>query len=44
MYMVHGKQYLVIGAGGGKNTPGREGGTYVAFTLKEKIDGWSGLQ
>jgi glucose dehydrogenase len=28
---VNGKQFVVIGAGGGKNAP--SGGTYVAFAL-----------
>ncbi len=31
VYEVNGKQYVVIGAGGGKNAP--SGGTYVAFAL-----------
>lgn len=33
-YMVDGKQYIVIAAGGGKNGA-PSGGTYVAFTLPE---------
>ena len=32
-YMVKGKQYVVIAAGGGKNTPQHTGGLYVAFAL-----------
>jgi quinoprotein glucose dehydrogenase len=32
VYEVSGKQYVVIGAGGGKNAP--SGGTYVAFSLQ----------
>ncbi len=32
-YMVNGKQYVVIAAGGGKNTPSHSGGVYVAFAL-----------
>ncbi len=32
-YMVHGKQYVVIAAGGGKETPKHQGGVYVAFAL-----------
>ena len=32
-YMVNGKQYVVIAAGGGKNTPKHTGGVYVAFAL-----------
>ncbi|QHN02889.1 PQQ-binding-like beta-propeller repeat protein [Granulicella sp. WH15] len=35
-YMVHGKQYVVIGAGGGKETTGNHrGGVYVAYSLQE---------
>ncbi|MDB4875361.1 MAG: Pyrrolo-quinoline quinone beta-propeller repeat-containing protein [Gemmatimonadetes bacterium] len=33
-YMVNGKQYIVIGCGGGKNGA-KSGGTYVAFALPE---------
>jgi quinoprotein glucose dehydrogenase len=33
-YMVDGKQYLVIGAGGGKNGA-KSGGRYVAFGIRE---------
>ncbi len=32
-YMVNGKQYVVIAAGGGKNTPKHTGGVYLAFAL-----------
>lgn len=32
-YMVDGKQYVVIAAGGGKDTPKHRGGMYVAFCL-----------
>ena len=32
-YMVDGKQYVVIAAGGGRNTPNQTGGLYVAFSL-----------
>ena len=32
-YMVNGKQYVIIAAGGGKNTPKHTGGVYVAFAL-----------
>ncbi|HEV2273175.1 MAG TPA: pyrroloquinoline quinone-dependent dehydrogenase [Acidobacteriaceae bacterium] len=32
-YMVDGKQYVVIGAGGGKETPKQRGGMYVAYAL-----------
>jgi quinoprotein glucose dehydrogenase len=32
VYEVNGKQFVVIGAGGGKNAP--SGGTYVAFSLQ----------
>lgn len=32
-YMVQGKQYVVIGAGGGKSTPKHQGGVYIAFSL-----------
>lgn len=34
-YMVNGKQYIVIAAGGGKNGA-PSGGTYVAFTLPDE--------
>lgn len=34
-YMVNGKQYVAIAAGGGKDTPNnRRGGIYVAYTLQ----------
>jgi quinoprotein glucose dehydrogenase len=34
-YMVNGKQYVAIGAGGGKDSPNdRRGGVYVAYTLQ----------
>jgi quinoprotein glucose dehydrogenase len=34
-YMVNGKQYVAIGAGGGKDTSSdRRGGVYVAYTLQ----------
>jgi quinoprotein glucose dehydrogenase len=32
-YMVDGKQYVVIAAGGSKDTPNYRGGLYVAFSL-----------
>jgi len=32
LYMVNGKEYLVIACGGGKNDA-ESGGTYVAFAL-----------
>ena len=32
-YEVNGKQYVVIGAGGGKDPKSPSGGTYVAFAL-----------
>ena len=32
-YMVDEKQYVVIAAGGGKDTPNHRGGMYIAFTL-----------
>ena len=32
-YMVKGKQYVVIAAGGGRNTPKQTGGLYVSFSL-----------
>ncbi len=34
IYMVNGKQYIVIACGGGKNGA-PSGGTYVAFALPE---------
>jgi quinoprotein glucose dehydrogenase len=33
-YQVNGKQYVVIAAGGGKDTKSPSGGVYVAFALK----------
>ncbi len=36
-YEVDGRQYIVIGAGGGKGAP--SGGTYVAFALPKDRDG-----
>jgi quinoprotein glucose dehydrogenase len=33
-YMVNGKQYVVIAAGGGKDPKSPAGGVYIAFTLK----------
>jgi quinoprotein glucose dehydrogenase len=34
-YMVNGKQYIAVGAGGGKGTPDTQrGGVYVAYRLK----------
>ncbi len=33
-YMVDGKQYVVIAAGGGRDTPHQTGGLYVAFALR----------
>lgn len=33
-YQVKGKQYVVIGAGGGKDLKSKSGGVYVAFALK----------
>lgn len=33
-YMVDGKQYVVIAAGGGRDPKSRSGGVYVAFALK----------
>jgi quinoprotein glucose dehydrogenase len=32
-YSVNGKQYVVIGAGGGKNAKANPGGSIVAYTL-----------
>ena len=32
-YEVNGKQYVVIGAGGGKDPKSSSGGAYVAFAL-----------
>ncbi|WP_443751405.1 outer membrane protein assembly factor BamB family protein [Asticcacaulis solisilvae] len=32
-YAVHGKQYVVIGAGGGKNAKGKPGGSIIAYSL-----------
>ena len=32
-YMVDGKQFVVIAAGGGKDTPNHRGGMYIAFSL-----------
>jgi quinoprotein glucose dehydrogenase len=32
-YLVGGKQYVAIGAGGGKNGKARPGGSIVAFSL-----------
>lgn len=32
-YMVHGKQYVVISAGGGKDSKAPSGSVYIAFTL-----------
>lgn len=32
-YMVHGKQYILIAAGGGMHSKGKTGGVYVAFAL-----------
>ena len=34
-YMVNGRQYVVIGAGGGKDITAPSGGVYVAFALAE---------
>jgi quinoprotein glucose dehydrogenase len=34
-YEVNGKQYVVIAAGGGKDTKSPSGGVYVAFSLKK---------
>ncbi|MBW8879995.1 MAG: PQQ-binding-like beta-propeller repeat protein, partial [Asticcacaulis sp.] len=33
-YAVNGRQYVVIAAGGGKNTKAKPAGTIVAYTLK----------
>jgi quinoprotein glucose dehydrogenase len=33
-YMEKGRQFVVVGAGGGKDIPEHRGGIYVAFTLK----------
>ncbi len=33
-YEIHGKQFVVIAAGGGKDLKSKTGGVYVAFTLK----------
>ena len=33
-YMVDGKQYVIIAAGGGQSSRKPSGGVYVAFTLK----------
>jgi quinoprotein glucose dehydrogenase len=35
-YMVNGRQYVVIAAGGGKDLSSPSGGVYVAFALPEK--------
>ena len=32
-YAVHGKQFVVIGAGGGKNAKGKPGGSIIAYSL-----------
>jgi quinoprotein glucose dehydrogenase len=32
-YMVDGKQYVVIAAGGGRDPKSTSGGKYIAFTL-----------
>jgi len=34
-YMVHGRQYVVIAAGGGKDPKTKSGGVYIAFALPE---------
>jgi quinoprotein glucose dehydrogenase len=34
-YEVHGRQFVVIGAGGGKDPKSKSGGVYVAFALKK---------
>src|SRR5579864_1305141 len=34
-YEVHGRQFVVIAAGGGKDLNSKSGGAYVAFALKE---------
>jgi quinoprotein glucose dehydrogenase len=36
-YMVDGKQYVVIAAGGGKDLRSPSGGMYVAFALSSKV-------
>jgi quinoprotein glucose dehydrogenase len=33
-YQLHGHQYVVIAAGGGKDLKSKSGGVYVAFALK----------
>jgi quinoprotein glucose dehydrogenase len=37
-YMVDGKQYVVIAAGGGKDLRSPSGGMYVAFALSSKVE------
>jgi quinoprotein glucose dehydrogenase len=36
-YMVNGRQFVVIAAGGGKNIRGTSGGSLVAFALPERL-------
>ena len=38
LYMVNGREYLVIACGGGKNDA-ESGGIYVAFSLPDKVSG-----
>jgi len=32
-YYIHGRQFIVIAAGGGKDRKSKSGGVYVAFSL-----------
>ena len=36
-YQLHGRQYVVIAAGGGKDLKSASGGVYVAFALRDKL-------
>jgi len=37
-YMIHGRQFVVIAAGGGKDPKSKSGGVYVAFALPVKYE------
>ena len=37
-YMIHGRQFVVIAAGGGKDPKSKSGGVYVAFALSVKYE------